>query len=115
MRLPIYASFKKGSKNGWMSEVRQKISVLEVRRLLVELREHRPDICLRYRLIGQMWATNFLRVIQVTDEGVLLRDETSNRVVRISELAQMMQLEIDKPFQAYKPYCHYDVVLSSEW
>jgi hypothetical protein len=98
-----------------MNEVRQKVSVLEVRRLLVELKEHRADICIRYRLIGQMWATNFLRVIQVTDEGVILDDESSNTMVTIAELAQMMQFEIDKPFQAYKPYFHYDVVLSSEW
>jgi hypothetical protein len=62
-----------------------------------------------------MWATNFLRVIQVTDEGVILDDESSNTMVTIAELAQMMQFEIDKPFHAYQPYYHYDVVLATGW
>lgn len=98
-----------------MNEARKKVAVLELRRLLVELKEHRPDICIRYRLIGQMWAAHFLRIVQVTDEGVILNDETSNKLVTIPELAQIMQFETDKPFQLYQPYYHYEVVLSTEW
>jgi hypothetical protein len=93
----------------------QKVTILSLRRLLVELKDHRPDICVRYRLIGQMWAKQFLRVNRLTDEGVILNDETSNKSITIPELAQVMQFEIDKPFQAYQPYFHYDVVLSTEW
>ena len=98
-----------------MHEATRKVVILELRRVLVELREHRPDICIRYRLLGQMWVPNFHRVIQVTEEGVILNDETSERVVSIRSLAQFMQFELDKPFQLYQPYFHYDVSTSGEW
>jgi len=98
-----------------MKEVQKKVAVLALRRLLVELKEHRPDICIRYRLIGQMWAKNFLRVIRVTDHGVLLNDETLNKLITVTDLAHVMQFEVDKPFQTYQPYFHYDVVTVGEW
>lgn len=93
----------------------QKIPVVELRRLLVELQEHRPDICIRYRLMGKMWMPNFLRIIQVSDHGVVLNDETSNRVLTLPDLSQIIQFEIDKAFQLYQPYFHYEVVPSPEW
>lgn len=92
----------------------KEIGVLVLRRLLFELKEHRPDICFRYRLIGQMWAHNFLRVIQVTEKGVLLNDETSGKFVTIPNLSQVIQFELDKPFQLFQPYFHYDVVISPD-
>jgi hypothetical protein len=92
-----------------------KVAVLELRRLLIELKEHRPDICIRYRLIGQMWAQNFLRVVNITSNGVLLNDETLNKLITISDLSQIMQFELDKPFQAFQPYFHYTVLPSREW
>lgn len=98
-----------------MREPVKKVAVLTLRRLLVELKEHRPDICIRYRLIGQMWAKNFLRVIQVTESGVLLNDETSNKVYTISDLSHIMQFELDKSFQLYQPHFHYEVVITGEW
>jgi hypothetical protein len=98
-----------------MKEAPKKVGVLALRRLIVELMEHRPDICIRYRLIGRMWAENFLRVIRLTDQGVLLNDETSNKAVTISDLSHIMQFEIDKPFQLYQPYFHYEVVITGEW
>lgn len=98
-----------------MIDPTKKVAVLELRRLLLELKEHRPDICFRYRLIGQMWAQNFLRVVHVTNQGVLLNDETSNKMITIPELSQLMQFEIDKPFQNFLPHYHYDVSISVEW
>jgi hypothetical protein len=98
-----------------MSEPTKKVSVLELRRLLFELKEHRPDICIRYRLLGQMWATNFLRIIRLTEKGVLLNDENSGKLVTIPDLAQIMQFEVDKPFQMFQPYFHYDVSAMVEW
>lgn len=93
----------------------RKVAVLELRRLLIELKEHRPDICIRYRLMGQMWAQNFSRVIEVSDRGVLLHDEHSNRHVSISDLSKIMQFELDKSFQSYQPHNHYDVIIIGEW
>jgi hypothetical protein len=97
-----------------MNEPKKAVGLLELRRLLFELNEHRPDICLRYRLIGQMWTPNFMRVIHPTEKGVILNDETSNKLNTISDISRLMQFELDKPFQNYQPYFHYDVVPSAD-
>lgn len=92
-----------------------KVAVLALRRLFVELKEHRPDICVRYRLMGQMWAQNFMRVTDVSEHGASLHDEHSDKHVSISDLSKIMQFELDKAFQTYQPHNHYDVVLIGEW
>ena len=105
----------KGPKQTLVNEPTKKVAVLELRRLLIELREHRPDICIRYRMMGQMWAQNFSRVVHVTDHGVLLNDETINKLRTIPDLSQIIQFELDKAFQSYQPYFHYEVIPSTEW
>ena len=97
-----------------MKDSDKRVGVLELKRLLYELKEHRPDICFRFRLIGQMWASNFLRVVHVTERGVLLNDEISNRFISLPDLSQVIQFEIDKSFQTFHPHFHYDVVPSVE-
>jgi len=84
------------------------ISVLELRRLLVDLGEKRPDICIRFRLLGELWTVNFLRVIRITEKGAVLLDESLG-LVSVSDLNFVMQFEIDRPFQGFQPYYHYEV------
>ena len=85
------------------------MSVLELKRLLVDLQDKRPDICVRYRLLGEMWVVNAMRVIKVTDKGVMLNDEQNNHLVNVPDLSSIMQFEIDAPFQGFQPHFHYDV------
>lgn len=47
--------------------------------------------------------------------GVILNDETLNTLVKVSYLSQVMQFELDKPFQSFQHYLHYDVVVTGEW
>lgn len=84
------------------------ISVLELKRLMVDLSEKRPDILIRFRLLGELWSVNFLRVIRLTERGAVLFDE-SHGFVSVSDLNFVMQMEIDKPFQGFQPYYHYEV------
>ena len=84
------------------------ISMLELKRLLIDLTEKRPDICVRFRLLGELWGNNFLRVMRVHDKGAVLLDELQG-LVSISDLNFVMQFEIDKPFQGFQPYFHYEV------
>lgn len=98
-----------------MKAPQSKVSVLALRRLLIQLKEHRPDICFRYRLIGQMWADGFMRVSRISEHGVQLTDEGNHQLVIIPDLAQVMQFELDKSFQSYQPYFHYEVVTTGEW
>jgi hypothetical protein len=94
---------------------RSLISVLELKRLLVDLKEKRPDICIRYRLLGEMWGVNFMRVIHVTEKGALLNDERNNKLINLSDLSSVMQFEIDAPFQGFQPHFHYHVKPMSDF
>ncbi len=85
------------------------ISVLELKRLLTDMREKRPDICLRYRLLGEMWVVNYMRVVLVTEKGAMLNDERNNKLINLPDLSVIMQFEIDAPFQGFQPHFHYDV------
>lgn len=87
---------------------RTLISVLELRRLIVDLSEKRPDICIRFRLLGELWAVHFMRAMKTTEKGALFYDENNN-LVSIGDLNFVMQFEIDKPFQGFQPYYHYEV------
>lgn len=91
------------------------VSILELRRLLIDLKQKRPDICFRYRLLGEMWETNAMRVIKITDKGVVLNDEHNNKLVTIHDLSQVIQFEIDAPFQGFRPHFHYHVKPMSEF
>lgn len=84
------------------------ISALELRRLMIDLKEKRPDICIRFRLLGEMWNINFMQVLRVSNNGALLYDEHNN-LVSLSDLTFVMQFELDKPFQGFQPYYHYEV------
>ena len=84
------------------------ISMLELKRLMVDLSEKRPDICIRFRLLGELWSMTFLRVMRVAAKGAVLLDE-SHGLVSVSDLNFIMQFEIDKPFQGFQPYFHYEV------
>lgn len=86
-----------------------EISVLELARLLIELSDKRPDVCIRFRLIGEMWLTHFMRIVLVTDSGVVLNNEVSNKMVAVRDLSHVMQFEIDHSFQNFRPHFHYNV------
>ena|SRR5688572_674689 len=93
-----------------MEKTKSLISVLELKRLLIGLKEGRPDICIRYRLIGEMWVANFRRVIRVGEKGAFFNDEVSNTIFTIFDLTHVMQFEIDRRFQNFQPFFHYDVI-----
>ena len=75
---------------------------------MVDLTERRPDICIRFRLLGELWTVQFMRVMRMSDKGVVLLDDI-NGLVSVSDLNFIMQFEIDKPFQGFQPYYHYEV------
>lgn len=104
----LHLGSMKGADN-ILETTKNLISVLELKRLLVDLREKRPDICVRYRLLGEMWVVNSMRVIKVTDNGVMLNDEQNNRLINLPDLSSIMQFEIDAPFQGFQPHFHYNV------
>jgi len=84
------------------------ISVLELRGLLVDLKEKRPDIRVRFRLLGELWTVNFMQVLRVNEKGALFFDDLLG-FLSVSDLNFIMQFELEKPFQGFQPYYHYEV------
>lgn len=100
-----------------MSDIAKNISskisvtVLQLRKLLFDLNEKRPDVCIRFRLIGELWMQSFARVSSVTDKGVILTTDHANRVLLVPNLNNVMQFDLDHNFQEYIAHNHYDVIL----
>jgi hypothetical protein len=85
------------------------VPVLELRRLLFELKDLRPDICIRFRFIGEMWQNNHYRVLKLTEKGVVLNDERANKLQFVQDLNKVIQFELDQAFQKFQPHYHYSV------
>jgi hypothetical protein len=98
-----------------MNQPSNLISAIELRRLLVDLAEKRPDICIRTRTLGKMWRENFMRITSVTEKGVILNDEKAMQIVNIVNLNDLIQFEIDNAFQNYPPHFHFDIQPSVEF
>ena len=88
--------------------------VLELRRLLFELKDFRPDVGVRFKLIGQTWQTNFSKVIKLTETGAILLDEKVERPYLLPDLIIVMQFELNAPFQQYEPYKQYTISPSAQ-
>lgn len=84
------------------------LSATELKRIIIDIKEHGPDTCIRFRLIGEMWQVNMMRIITVTENRVLVHDGIANRLLSI-DLNNVMQFEIDTRFQDIQPHYHYEV------
>jgi hypothetical protein len=93
----------------FISNTATEVTVLELRRLLVELAEHNTNVCIRLRSLGDMWQTNFCKVLKLTEEGVALVDDSANKLFFVQDLNNVMQFEIDGQYQNYQPHYHYTV------
>jgi arginyl-tRNA--protein-N-Asp/Glu arginylyltransferase len=91
-----------------MKEKSLVVSVLEFRRLATEIKEHSPNICIRYRLMGNMWKNHFVRIVNVTENRMMVNDETDNKLISIN-LGDIMQFELDSKYQNFEPNYHYEV------
>lgn len=102
-------NFTMDHNSGTIDTHKNLISALELKRLLVDLKQKRQDICFRYRLLGEMWVSNAMRVVHVSEKGALLNDEHNNKLITLGDISSVMQFEIDAPFQGFQPHFHYNV------
>jgi hypothetical protein len=91
-------------------EPASKISTLELKRLLALMADNPYSICFRYRCVGDMWQPNFMRVMGVTDKGVVLKDIPRNKIISVPDLKMIMQFELDGSLHGFAPNFHYTVV-----
>ncbi len=94
-----------------MEKNKSVISILELKRLLFTIQDHNMPIFLRYRLIGEMWQSNFMKVSEVTENGAILIDESGNKLIVITDLSHIIQFELDGRIHAFEPNYHYDLSL----
>ena len=89
----------------------KSLTILELKRLLFELKDKRPDICIRYRLIGEMWQENFTKIFSVVDNRLFVEDSRRGLIIHVQNIASIIQFEIDHSFQNFQAHNHYDIVL----
>jgi hypothetical protein len=92
-----------------MTKTYNLISVSELKRLLITITDHGLNVSIRFRLVGEMWQSNYMRILKVTEQGVLLNDEVKNKLIALRDLSQVMQFELDSSIHTYQPHFHYDV------
>jgi hypothetical protein len=85
------------------------VTLAELKQLLHTISDYRLNVCFRYRLIGEMWQQNFMRILKITDSGLFLNDEVDNRLIVIRDLSHLMQFELDSMLHSYQPHYHYSV------
>ena len=98
-----------GCFDAQMTRDRKDISISELKRLLYDLHDKQSYTCIRFRLLGEMWQKNFLRIFNINDDAVIFSDETSGRLLKVTDLMAIMQFELDHNFQQFLAYFHYDV------
>jgi hypothetical protein len=86
-----------------------KVSVLELRRLLYELKDLRPDICIRLRFIGELWQQHYCTIALIGEKHLMLEEEHSHLPVYVPELTAIVQFELSNSFKHYQPHFHYTV------
>jgi len=87
-----------------------QISVLELKRLLFDIVDSRAEVCVRFRLIGEMWQINHYRIVTITEPGVILENEFDSKPSVVPNINNVMQFELDRSFRQYQPHFHYSVV-----
>lgn len=50
---------------------------------------------------GKSWTGPFLSVLLVTEKGAVLKDESSDKILSITFLGQVVQFVLDAPFDSY--------------
>ena len=95
--------------------VRRIVTTTELKALFADIVARPSGICVRTRLLGEMWHPNFMHLLMVTKSGVIiLNDEALRKAVTILRIEDIIQFEIDRKFQIYEPHFHYDVKVDSQ-
>lgn len=92
-----------------MRKTKEPVRIEELKQHLNTIVENRLPVCFRYRLVGEMWQPNFMRVLKVSEEGLLLNDEFRNKIISITDLSSIMQFEFDAPVMKLEPHFHYQL------
>jgi len=86
-----------------------KVAVLELRRLLYELKDLGPEIGIRIRLMGELWQQHYCSIVAIGEKELTLKEEHSGLPVYVPDLTEIIQFELSNSFKHYQPHFHYTV------
>jgi hypothetical protein len=86
------------------------VSALELKRLLFDIRDRRPDVRIRVRLLGKMWGESFCAVEGVSETEASLFDDYKQKIISILNFNEIIQFELECSFFGYQAFYHYEVV-----
>jgi hypothetical protein len=95
-----------------MTKSSTEITVTELAQLLTSIKNSPSDIKIRVRLIGELWQKAFMKVEVIEEDSIILCDTKTNDLLSFDDIQSVIQFELDKPFQHYKPQLHYTVKLA---
>jgi tRNA nucleotidyltransferase (CCA-adding enzyme) len=96
-------SFHSGSKENSEGIV----TTAELQRLLNSLRKN-SNTRIRFRLLGKMWDESFVTVRDTLDIGAVFEHPaSSNELIGISDLRNIIQFELENSFEHYAAHFHY--------
>jgi hypothetical protein len=87
------------------------VSAAELRGLLADILVNSPSTCVRFRLFGELWQQQFMRIVHVTSREIILRSESTGQIEVVPNIGNVVQFEIDTKFRNYQPHFHYEVWL----
>jgi hypothetical protein len=85
------------------------VSRIELKQLLTSIFKYDAAVGFRYRLTDDLWRPDFMSVNQLTERGVMLETDQGSRLLFIPNLSAIAQFELDKSWQQFEPYRHYNV------
>ncbi len=94
----------------YMETSATKVSVRELKDLLISIELRHNPVYIRFRTIGHLWHPNFLRIVKIErDKPMLFLDETKGMVLSLSDITTIIQFELDRPLHPFEPFFHYQV------
>ena len=85
------------------------ISLLELKLLAASIIHQKASIRIKCLMEGGAWTSQFLSILMVTDRGLVLNDETTDKIKSISFMDHVVQFAIDRPFDNYHSDLAYPV------
>lgn len=79
------------------------ISLLELKLLVRSIINKHARIRIKCLTEGGNWTSQFLSVMMVTEKGLVLNDDSNDKISSINFIDQIIQFVIDKPFDSYSP------------
>jgi hypothetical protein len=92
-----------------MDRTNNPITTPYLRHLLSDLDGRRQTVGIRFRILGEMWKPNFMRLVRLTDRGAIFMDESTQEFVFVPELMDIVQVEVEDRLLDLEPHFHYEV------